>query len=204
MKVGTDAVLLATLAEPSHEPAHILDIGTGCGVVALVLAQRFSEARVDAIDIDKATCSVASSNFSSSPWSGRMRCMHTPLQTFSPDAKYDMIACNPPYFRNSLHNRDERKSLARHDDSLDIEALVQHSKRLLSRAGELWLIQPLPYNMAAKAAEETGLHLKSSIEIHNKPDDPALLCIYGFSMSAEKGTVRKTLYMRDKNNKYSD
>ena len=117
MKVGTDGVLLGAWATGGH---HILDIGTGTGVVALMMAQRFPSADIDAIEVDHDAAEQATDNVRQSPFASRVTVTHTALQNFHPSAPYDSIVCNPPYFLNSLKAPETSRSLARHagDDSL--------------------------------------------------------------------------------------
>lgn len=138
MKVGTDGVLLGAWA---HGGRRILDIGTGSGVVALMMAQRFTEAQVTAIDIDHGACEQARSNASASPFARRISVMETPLQDFHSDT-YGAIVCNPPFFADALKNPDKRKAIARHADTLPFHDLFSCCASLLSDDGELSLVLP--------------------------------------------------------------
>ena len=102
MKVGTDGVLLGAWAEGG---THILDIGTGTGVVALMMAQRFPSANIDAIEIDREAAGQAADNVRCSPFADRVTVTHAALQDFRPSKSYDSIVCNPPYFLNSYYER---------------------------------------------------------------------------------------------------
>lgn len=140
MQVGTDGVLLGAWAETSNAK-QILDVGTGTGLIALMLAQR-SDAQIDAIDIHEGCVQCAAGNFAASPWADRLQAYQSSLQEFQPDKEYDLIVSNPPYFNNSQKAPDAGRNLARHTDSLSLEELVQHSARLLSPKGKLGLILP--------------------------------------------------------------
>ena len=144
MKIGNDAIMLGAIAQPSLLPQHILDIGTGCGILALMMAQRFPKANITAIDIDRQTTQVAAANFENSPWSNRLYALNVPLQDFATesDRQYDLIISNPPYFTNSLRNNDPRKALARHDDNLTLQQLFKASSHLLAPDGTLAIIIP--------------------------------------------------------------
>ena len=154
MRVNTDAVLLGAwcpLPDEAPEP-RILDIGTGSGVIALMLAQRCPAARITAIDIDEPSALQAADNFCRSPWSDRLTAQHISLQELasrnhrSPrkprQPRFDLILSNPPYFRNALRNPDPRRSDARHTDSLSFDDLCRCSATLLSDDGTLALILP--------------------------------------------------------------
>lgn len=144
MKVGTDGVLLGAWADIAG-CKRILDIGTGTGLIALMLAQR-SEALIDAIDIDAAACFQAEENAEISPFAGRVRVIHAPLSDFTttcPD-RYDLIVSNPPYFVDSLKCPDRQRTTARHTDTLPLETLLRDSRKLLAPGGHIALI--LPYD----------------------------------------------------------
>lgn len=143
-KVGTDSVMFGSWVHASN-PANILDIGTGTGLLALMLAQRFHGAVIDAIELDKEAFIEASLNFSYSPWFDRLNAIHADFNDWHPKAnkKYDLIISNPPYFHQSLKPPSNKKALARHQDSLDILKLIAHSITLLSSEGTICLILPL-------------------------------------------------------------
>ena len=115
MKINTDGVILGAIVNhPS--PVHILDIGTGTGVIALMLAQRFNTAHVNAVEIDESAARAASKNCLNSPFSDRTMVDHSSFESFKSDLKYEMIVSNPPYFVNDLKNPEKRKEIARHTD----------------------------------------------------------------------------------------
>ncbi len=142
MKIGTDAVLLGAWTKVSGA-LKILDIGTGCGIIALMMAQR-SPARVDAVEIDAGSASQAAVNTELSPWSDRIKIINSSIQDFSRScpSTYDLIISNPPYFSNSLKAPSPKRSLARHDDSLPIHQLMLAASKLLLPGGSLNLVFP--------------------------------------------------------------
>ena len=143
MKVGTDAVLLGASVDVSGA-GNILEIGTGCGVIALMLAQR-SQAIIDAIDIDEASVIQARQNAEASPWKDRMQFIHSSLQDYSLKSKklYDTVVCNPPYFSRSLKSPVKTRNVARHNDTLTFTELVDISAKLITDTGSLWVILPV-------------------------------------------------------------
>ena len=167
MRVNTDAVLLGAwcpLPDEAPEP-RILDIGTGSGVIALMLAQRCPAARITAIDIDEPSALQAADNFRCSPWPDRLTAQHISLQDFTPPLKggrgdsFNLILSNPPYFRNALRNPDPRRSDARHTDTLSFDDLCRCSATLLSDDGTLALILPADAEADILAtAARYGLH----------------------------------------------
>lgn len=138
MKVGTDGVLLGAWAEGG---GRILDVGCGTGLIALMMAQRFPDATVDGIDIDEVACEEADENVQASPFAGRVRILHAKLQDYQA-LPYDAIVSNPPYFVDSLKNPDERRTLARHSDSLPFADLFAGAKRMLAVGGVFSVIVP--------------------------------------------------------------
>ena len=139
MKVGTDGVLLGAW---SRGGKRLLDIGTGTGLIAMMMAQRFPEAEIVAIDIDEAACLQAKENVANSPFATRVRVMHTSLQQFDGENCFDCIVSNPPFFVNSLPNPDVKRSVARHTTTLSYEALFTEVKRLLTETGRFSAIIP--------------------------------------------------------------
>ena len=156
LKVGTDAVLLGAWADVS-DAKKILDIGTGSGVIALMLAQR-SHAQIDAIDIDEESFKQATENFSSSPWSDKLSAFNISLKNFEAAAttKYDLIVSNPPYFTDSYKPTDPQRFSARHNDQLPITELADEVSKLLSAEGKFCVILPV------KEAGQLVLALRSS------------------------------------------
>src|SRR5664279_1596216 len=130
MKVGTDGVLMGAWADVSAAE-KILDIGTGCGLIALMAAQR-SNANITAIDIDEDATLQSKENFLSSPWHERIEAIHATVQQFQPDFLFDLIICNSPFFKNALKTPYHERNLARHNDTLPFDSLVSSVNRLLS------------------------------------------------------------------------
>lgn len=141
MKVGTDSDLLGTIA---YGGSHILDIGTGTGVLALMMAQRFPDSHLTAIEIDSGAIVDASTNFAASPWSSRLTLLHTSLQEYAEQSHeiFDAIVCNPPYFDKSLECPDPGRKQARHTSSLPFDQLINGASRLLSVGGVFSVILP--------------------------------------------------------------
>lgn len=151
MKVGTDGVLLGAWAG-IESCNRILDIGTGTGLIAMMLAQR-SKAVIDAIDIDAEACLQAQENAESSPFAERIKIRHSALSDFAQTdtGLYDLIVSNPPYFVDSLKCPDQKRNTARHTDTLTLEDLLQDSRKLLAPQGRIALI--LPYDLKERLAD---------------------------------------------------
>jgi len=158
MKVGTDGVLLGAWTDVENA-ARILDIGTGTGLLALMLAQRAPNALIDAIEIEENAYIQATENVAESPWKDRINIIHRALQDFEPAEKYDLIVSNPPYFLHSLKNPDTAKKTARHTDTLMPTELITYAKRLLHENGRLSVIYPTTEALLfIKEAEKKMLH----------------------------------------------
>jgi len=143
MKVGTDGTLLGAWARGG---ATVLDVGTGTGLIALMMAQRFPEARITAIDIDPTACEQAEENVRQSPFAQQIQVAQADFASFTsltiPSSTFEAIVSNPPYFQRSLECPDEKRTLARHTASLPFDMLMQQAFRLLSDAGSFSLIIP--------------------------------------------------------------
>lgn len=164
MKVGTDAVLLGVWSRPDGA-VSILDAGTGCGIVALMIAQR-SDGLITAIDIDESSVKQATENFANSPWKDKLQAEKISLQEFSAttDRKFDLIVSNPPFFRRSLKPGCEKRQKARHDDHLSMEDLFSCSSGLLEKHGRLNLVLPAAEERAAiSSARIFDLHLTEKL-----------------------------------------
>jgi tRNA1Val (adenine37-N6)-methyltransferase len=142
MKVGTDGTLLGAWAEMEKTNGWILDIGTGTGLIALMMAQRFPEAQVTAIDIDEMAVSQAAENVRNSPFANRIETCLADVKTFDPKETFDSIVCNPPYFNNALVCPDQQRTQARHTLSLSYGDLMAAAWRLLSEEGLFSVIIP--------------------------------------------------------------
>ena len=163
MKVGSDGVLLGAWAA-CDGAKRILDIGTGTGLIALMLAQRNAEAQIHAVEIDETATRRARANFDISPWTERLEVEQTAVQHYSPSEKFDLIISNPPYFVDSLQCPDAKRTTARHTQDLTFEELDRAVCRLLAEDGIFALI--LPVNEFEKYLSLTQLHLVRRCDVH--------------------------------------
>lgn len=143
MKVGTDAVMLAAVADVKGAN-HILDAGTGCGVIALACAQK-SSATIHAVDIHEPSVREANENFRNSPWSGRLKAFELSLQQLAEQESqgYDLIISNPPFFQQSLASPGLSRHNARHNDQLPFWDFASAASRLIRKGGSVWVILPV-------------------------------------------------------------
>lgn len=144
MKVGTDGVLLGAWTPLINNPYTVLDIGTGTGVIALMLAQRSHAEQIDAIEIDDEAYEQATENFENSPWNDRLYCYHAGLDEFVDEVEeeFDLIVSNPPFYTENYKSDNEQRDAARFEDSLPFEELVEAADFFLSDNGIFSLIIP--------------------------------------------------------------
>ncbi len=185
-KAGTDGVLLGACADVPGA-GRILDIGTGTGLIAIMLAQR-SEAEINAIEPDPASFEQACENVKDSPWERRIRVENVSLQNYNAgDLTFDLIVCNPPYFVDSLKNPDPFKAAARHNISLTIEALLEGVRNLLAVNGKFQVIMPYAEgNLMIATAAGFGLFCNKILKIKPLPTSEIRRLILTFSRNREK------------------
>lgn len=198
MKLGADSVLLGGLTETQHS-LYVLDIGTGCGILALMLAQK-SNALIDAVEIEASASHQAFENFEQSKWSERIKIYHDSIQEYSDKCsrKYECIVCNPPYFQGYLKSPDENKNFAKHNTYLNFDELSICVKKLLSENGLFWAIIPVSEkNNFQKAFLNSGLYCRKIINIFDKPEKEPHRIVFCFSTTIPETTENKSLYIKN-------
>jgi tRNA1Val (adenine37-N6)-methyltransferase len=188
-RVGTDGVLLGASADLSCVN-RILDIGTGTGLIAIMLAQRCN-AEIVAIEPDSGSFNQCVQNVANCRWKERIKVENTALQDYHSHEKFDLIVTNPPYFSESLKNPDARKSASRHNDSLSNDELLKGASRLMAEGGRLQLIMPYAEGSIFIAeASAYGLYCNSILKIRPLPSSEVKRMILTFShqkiMTVEK------------------
>lgn len=142
MKVGTDGVLLGAWTRYANA-LRILDIGTGTGLLAVIAAQRNHRALIDAVEIDAASAEQARENVAASPWADRINVFHADVRSWMPEEGYDLILCNPPFYKGHQTSRNVRTATAKHDLELSIEQLLIEAGRFCNPHGRLCVIIPV-------------------------------------------------------------
>ena len=184
MKVGTDGVLLGAWTDLSQSH-HILDIGTGTGLIALMMAQRSPEAQITAIDLDAEAVSQAQENIQHSPWKDRVEAVLQDVCTYSSDEKFDTIVSNPPYFIDSLKCPDNQRNTARHTDTLDAQRLLEKVAELLTPEGRFSIILPADQtDDLFRIAEAQGLHPTRWTKVITRPGLPPKRSLIEFQKKA--------------------
>jgi len=181
MKISTDAVMLGAVAD-AVSPKEILDVGTGTGVIALMLAQRFADAKIQAVEIDPQAAAQALDNFRSNTFLDRMQLWEGRFQDFEPNQNYDLIVSNPPYFPDHLKSSDAQRNMALHTNELSFEDLLEKVNLLLKESGKFWIILP-PRQMQdfQVKAEKYDLFLGVKFTLQDKPGKRILREICAFS-----------------------
>lgn len=144
MKIGTDAVLLGAWCPIENNPKSILDIGAGTGILALMLAQRTNADQIDALEIDEEAYEQCVENFEGSPWADKLFCYHAGLDEFvdDPEDEYDLIISNPPFYSEDFKTENEQRDLARFQDAMPFEDLIEAADLLLSEDGLFAVVIP--------------------------------------------------------------
>ena len=202
MNVGVDGVLLGAWAD-CRTGKYALDIGTGSGLIALMLAQR-SEAFIHAIDIDENACKQAEINFINSPFHNRLSIESVAFQDFSSSVRYDLIVSNPPYFRRSLKSPNTNRNIARHNDHLPLEVLFKKSALLLNPRGKAAFILPFDlWENAHSLAVENRLFLCRRTLVSSLQNHPPKRVLLEYSF-IDQGITEDGFYIGKTKQTYSN
>lgn len=204
MKINTDGVLLGGSTFFS-EARRILDVGTGTGVIALMLAQSHPHAYIDAVEIDDAAYLQAKINFQNSPFAARLQVFPGSFADMKPPGLYDLIVSNPPFYTNSLQNPDIRKRLAKHTDMLFFEKLLSFVERYLTDNGQFKLIIPstLADDEIAPILSNYRLHLQNEITISSFSTESPIRKVWGIGKK-EVSLEQRTFHIYAERGIYSD
>ncbi|HEY4327199.1 MAG TPA: methyltransferase [Mucilaginibacter sp.] len=198
MKINTDGVLLGATTSADN-PANILDIGTGTGVIALMLAQRFIGTKIDAVEIDDDAVKTAERNFKGSPFADRLNVYAMGFESYFdgfPERKYDLIVSNPPFYIDSLKSQGVKKTLAKHTDIDFFEKLIRSVSEHLTPGGSFWLI--LPVNIGKTLLELAAAYFiypQEIISVQSYPHSYAhrVIVCFGFEKTSVQ-TRNFTIY----------
>ena len=196
MKVGVDSVLLGAWASAVH-PVRILDVGAGTGLLSLMMAQRYPDAAMDAVEIDREAYRQAMDNVVDSPWNGRIHVICDDFINYAEHCtlRYDLIISNPPYFTASLKPSDTKRNIARHNDSLPHGQLLFGSAKLLAPTGVMAVVLPPAEALRfIDAATEHGLFVKRMLHVQSLPSKPVYRMLVELS-KIEYSRDEQTLYI---------
>ena len=202
-KVGTDGILLGCWAE-AQNPGKVLDIGTGCGLIALMLAQRFEGAQILGLDSDEASVEEARENAKQSPWTQRVEMLRADFLQWTTEDKFDLIVSNPPYFHKQLSSADLRRNQARHQKEKLAEEICRRSAGLLSSGGHLQMIYPAAgHEKLSDAAAFAGLHLHRQTWVYGKAGNAPRIVLLDWSLDPGKAES-DALVVQNNDNSYSE
>lgn len=200
MKINTDGVLIGAITKADN-PLRILDIGTGTGVIALMLAQKFINAKIYAVEIDETAAQTAARNFTASPFGDRMTIFAGSFENYFnqfPKIKYDLIISNPPFYINSLKSPGTKKALAKHSDADFFETFISNISAHLTPCGYCWIIVPVTIaGMITHLAANEGVLPQQFINVYSYSHSLAhrvIICL-GFSKSLAQ-TTKFTIYSK--------
>lgn len=204
MKIGTDAVLLGAWTI-SNKAKRILDIGTGSGILALMMAQK-SQAEIIAIEIEENAYKQAQINFQNSKWKNRIYLKHCSLQEFIKEntQQFDVIISNPPYFTNSLKPDKNTRAIARHTDTLSMEDLFKYTVNIMHAESTFNIIYPAEYKeRLLNEATKNNLYLIKSCDIHANAQKEANRIMLCFSKQNVALIHEKIIIELDKRHHYT-
>lgn len=204
MKVTTEGCLFgAWVARVAESPGRILDIGTGTGLLSLMLAQQYEEAIIDAVEINVEAANQARINFEASKWSDNLTLHHVDVQDYQDTKKYDLVLSNPPFFKQSLLSPVANLNLARHDNSLGQQQLVASVNQHLAEDGSFCVLFPeREAETFRQVAEHSGLHLVRELSVFNSPGSRRFRVI-GQYQREEKELIKGAMNTRDINREYT-
>lgn len=202
MPVGTDGVLLGAWTEVPTA-GQVLDIGTGSGLIALMLAQRSEGVQIDAVEIDSASAEQAEENFAHSEFASRLRILHGDFLEIPFKQKYHLIVSNPPFFSEDTHAPDRRRGMARSEFSLPLDGMLEKCSRLLEDDGKLSLV--IPYGRSAEViglAVRHGLYLSHRCDVQSSERKAPIRSLLQFSPSIVAATSEQLL-IHEANGEYT-
>ena len=189
MKVGTDAVLLGAWSALDHMPNTILDIGSGTGILALIMAQRSTAELIDALEIDADAYEQCVHNFETSDWGDRLFCYHASLDEFVGEIEdtYDLIISNPPFYTDHFKSRNEARNKARFEDALPFEELLTSASKLLSVTGQLNVIIPFSEEINfISLAKNVDLYPIRILRVRGLEESPVKRSLISFTFQENK------------------
>ena len=208
MKVGTDGVLLGAWCSLENYPKTILDIGTGTGIISLMLAQRSSAISIDGVEIDKSAFEQTVDNFENSDWSDRLYCYNTSFQKFVDESnnegvKYDLIVSNPPFYKEDYITKNISRNKARFSQFLSFKELIQGVSKILSKSGFFSTIIPFKEESAfIGLAQQNSLFLNKLCRVKGNKNSEIKRCLLTFSFN-KKATKETNLIIENSRHKYT-
>lgn len=206
MKVGTDGVLLGAWADIGGAE-DILDVGSGTGVIAIMMAQRATKAKVDAVEIDEAACITAIENMEKSPFANRLNTINEAIQDYAKFTRkeYDLVVCNPPFFTGGTLSSQSGRNNVRHTIKLPNGDLLSSVRRLLKRNGKFCVILPLIEGLRFKElARNYNLYCTKTTEVKPKHDKSVERLLLQFEKNPQPEVVDELVIQYEKRNDYTE
>lgn len=209
MKIGTDAVLLGAWVFLENEIDSILDVGSGTGIIALMLAQRSFALTIDAVEIDNDAYEQTVTNFENSNWGDRLYCYHSSFQNFAEeiaeeDETYDLIISNPPFYTDEFESKNDARNKARFTTSLSFNELLKGVSKILSKKGKFAVIIPFKEEQGfVKLAKENNLFLNRVCHVKGNPSSAFKRSLLEFSFE-DKKLIKENLTIEIKRHQYTD
>ncbi len=203
MKVCTDACIFGAYTKMPGA-GTILDIGTGTGLLSLMLAQQHPDARIDAVEVDKEAIEQARENVAASPWKDRVFVHHTPVQDYASRHLYDLIICNPPFYPDHLRSADPQRRQAFHQDSIRFPELIEAVRKFLAPNGIFSLL--LPSRQAEEfnfLAAKAGLYIQQELSFFEHENSGQYRTVSFFGLRDTPEPVREKLIIRGEDGRYS-
>ncbi|RYG42060.1 MAG: methyltransferase domain-containing protein [Chitinophagaceae bacterium] len=210
MKVCTDSCLFAAwsarkIKEFLPSAPRLLDIGTGTGLLSLMIAQQVP-VKISVVEIDADAIHDAQHNFAHSPWKHRIDVYHNSIQNFASEAKekYDLIICNPPFFSKSLNSPKEKKSLSKHENNLSLEELIKYTKALLNDTGYAFIMLPADRDdQFRKIIKFQNLFLREVMNIHQTKHHTAFRKLYCLASTEPEVVAEGSMFIKKDKENYS-
>ena len=193
MKIGTDGILIGAWVNVSKK-FRALDIGSGTGIISIMLCQRNLNLELDSVELSPSAIKDAKINIENCNWSNRIKLFHQDLKDFHPDSNYDLIVSNPPYFKKSLQPSNSERSKARHQNDLKLEDIIKFSNQNLTKDGTLNIILPFEQKKEAKEfAKKHGLNSIRECAVYPKPEKAPHRILIEFSRNENKQIIKESL-----------
>ncbi|MFL2589345.1 MAG: tRNA1(Val) (adenine(37)-N6)-methyltransferase [Parvicellaceae bacterium] len=197
MKIGTDGILIGAWVNVSNK-FKALDIGSGTGIISLMLCQRNLNLELDSVELSPDAIMDAKINIENCDWKKRIKLFHQDLKDFHPDSSYDLIVSNPPYFKESLQPNNSERSKARHQNDLKLEDILKFSKQHLTKDGSLNIILPIEQKSEAiEFAKKYGFSSVRECAVYPKPNKSPHRILIEFSRSENKQMIKESLVIEE-------
>ena len=197
MKIGTDGILIGAWVNVSNK-FKALDIGSGTGIISIMLCQRNLNLELDSVELSPSAIKDAKINIENCNWSNRIKLFHQDLKDFHPDSNYDLIVSNPPYFKKSLQPSNSERSKARHQNDLKLEDILKFSNQNLTKDGSLNIILPFEQKKEAiEFAKKHGLNAIRECAVYPKPEKAPHRILIEFSRNENKQIIKESLVIEE-------